>query len=263
MDMTLFLRNIPILAYHKITNKIGWGINNVPVRFFYRQMHYLHENGFRTVSVNDFLSGGIAEHAYRKKVVLTFDDADVSVYENAFPIMQKFGFTGTLFVITDFVGKKDMWDANPVGRHSSQMDWLQIKELVANGWTVGSHSISHRDLTSLTTTELYGELKGSKEILEKELNIGIKTISYPFNRFNSNVLEKAFEAGYEKGFILGSSHFQSETKPRLAIPRLGIYLIDFMRTFQSKLAGNKFEFFKQNIISRFSYGSVLWKKIFF
>ncbi|NOZ62479.1 MAG: polysaccharide deacetylase family protein [Calditrichaeota bacterium] len=222
-------------------------------------MQFLHKTGFQTISVNDIYSQTAKTG---EKLVLTFDDADISVYENAFPIMKKFGFVGTIFVITDFVGKPDTWDANPIGKHSLQMNWQQIRELVENGWSVGSHTVSHRDLTSLSENDLLRELMESKRILENEINANVSVISYPFGRFNCNVAKKTLEAGYDKGFVLGNFSFPDEKIQKMAIPRLGVYLIDFLGAFARKLKGSKFEFLKQNVISRFSVGSILWKRIF-
>lgn len=255
-------QKLPILAYHKITNKIGWGVTSVPIRFFYEQMKYLHDNQYETIAPDQLDELPENSAAEAKKILLTFDDADESVFENAFPIMKKFGFTGTVFVIADFVGKKDLWDAKPFGLHSNHMSWKQLKILLDNGWKIGSHSLSHRDLTSLSEENLTRELRLSKQILEQNLDTEISTISFPFNHFNRKVLGASFAAGYKKGFILGKCKFSNHGLKEMAIPRLAIYLFDFSMSFRRKLQGREFDFRIQNIISNFSLGSILWNKFF-
>ena len=256
------LSDIPILTYHKVSNKIGWGVTTVPVRFFYQQMQFLHENGFSSLSLADFSNEHFATTDLSRKIIITFDDADLSVYENAFPIMKQFGFVGTVFVITDYVGKADTWDANPFGSYSRLMEWAHLRELVDQGWTIGSHTASHADLTALNEQQLWNELRRSKELLENKLAIEISAISYPFNRFNRRVLAAALRAGYEYGFILGKTRIAEERFQQLLVPRLGVYLFDGGWMFKSKICKNALAFQLQNIISRFSKGSIMWKRLF-
>ncbi len=254
----MFWNGIPVLAYHKISNRIGWGITNVPIRFFYNQMRYLYENGYQTITASEIYQTGDTS----KKIVISFDDGDVSIFENAFPIMKEFGFVGTVFIITDFVGKPGTWDANPFGIYSYQMSWQQITTLHENGWEIGSHTTKHIDLTSLSNKKLIADLKNSRFKLENTLQTEITSISYPFNRFNERVLEKALHAGYEQGFIMGSSNIPAEKIKKMAIARLGIYLTGSLNSFKRKIKGKSMEFRRQNLISRFSMGSIIWKKIF-
>lgn len=259
--MSLFWKEVPVLAYHKISNHIGWGITNVPVRFFYNQMRFLHKNGFQTIPVSEIpLTNN--KNSYSKKIAITFDDGDVSVFENAFPIMKTFGFVGNVFIITDYIGKWATWDANPFGVYAKQMDGQQIITLHKNGWEIGSHTTQHIDLTSLSNEQLIKDLKNSKLDLENIIHEEITSISYPFNRFNKRVLVNALQVGYQKGFILGNSKNPEQDLIKMMIPRLGVYLTSSLKSFKRKIDGKSMEFYRQQIISHFAMGSIIWKRYF-
>jgi peptidoglycan/xylan/chitin deacetylase (PgdA/CDA1 family) len=72
-----------------------------------------------------------------RPLLITFDDGHLNNYTTAFPIMQKYGFTGVLYIVANYMGADQYMNAD------------QIKEMAIAGWEVGSHSISHSDLTSL------------------------------------------------------------------------------------------------------------------
>ena len=108
-----------------------------PSQIFEQQMKYLKENGYRVITLSQLYGFLQYQHAVPKNsVVITLDDGYRSVYDTAYPILKKYGFTATLFVYTDFVG---------MGK--SAMTWDQLRDMKADGFEIGSHSLSHPDLT--------------------------------------------------------------------------------------------------------------------
>ncbi len=98
----------------------------------------------------------------KKKVAFTFDDAYQDVYLNAFPLLQKFGFTACIFVITGYVGKYNEWDYNWGRNRKKHLSWEQIKEMADAGFEFGSHTVNHPDLTKIPDKFVEYELKRSK-----------------------------------------------------------------------------------------------------
>ncbi len=109
---------VPVLVYHNISAE-DRGKLSIGVRHFEAQMRSLHAEGFRTVSLGDFLEFTAGRRQLpRKSVVLTFDDGYRSFIQYARPLLKDFGFTATLFVYSDFIGG------------GSGLSWSDLRALV-------------------------------------------------------------------------------------------------------------------------------------
>ncbi|MFQ5770933.1 MAG: polysaccharide deacetylase family protein, partial [bacterium] len=100
---------VPILAYHKIQNNFDLSLNHITPGQFEKQIKYLYLNGFTTISISEYIKNKSFDD---KKVIITFDDGYVSVFEHALPILSKYKFTATIFVISKYVGDWNKWDYN-------------------------------------------------------------------------------------------------------------------------------------------------------
>ena len=119
-------------------------------------------------------------YAFSKPIIITFDDAYIDVYNNAFPILQTYNFKANIFVITGSIG------------NNLYMNEEMIKDVdKSNLIEIGSHTISHYKLAEKDAETIEKELKESKEVLEKILNKEVNTIAYPSGSFNSTVIEIA------------------------------------------------------------------------
>lgn len=193
---------VPILLYHWIAISPTDGPNYtspyyVKPEVFEEEMKLLHDWGYTTITT-ELLIKAIAEGADLppRPILITFDDGHLDNYTTAFPIMQKYGFTGVLYIVANFIGADQYLNAD------------QIKEMASAGWEVGSHSISHLNLTSLDPERQRYEIVDSREILETKLGIPILTFAYPFGVSNSGVIDYAHFAGYSAGMSLGFTHDQ-------------------------------------------------------
>jgi peptidoglycan/xylan/chitin deacetylase (PgdA/CDA1 family) len=249
---------VPILAYHKVSDRFEWGINTVPICSFKNQIKYLSENRFYAISLEQYLNGGFSTSSKTQPVIITFDDADESVYYHAFPILSAYGFTATLFVVSNYVGKLNSWDANLGGIYSRHLGWEEIKKLANEGWEIGSHTATHRDLMGLSIDEAKMELQLSREVIEQKVQRPIRFISYPFSRFDYRVFLLAQQLGYLGGCALSIS--RSGIPKEFNMPRKAVYLIDSLFWFKQKLTNSKIEQIKQRIISYGSRGTVLYQK---
>ena len=252
----------PVLAYHKVTNEFEWGITRVKPESFEQQVEYLKEEGFSNIDLEQLLSG---KEKKDKQIAFTFDDGYESVYQNAFPVLKRYGFSATIFLITGYTGKENSWEPG-FGRKFKHLSWEQIQEMKESGFQFGSHTVNHPDLTRLHQKSLGYELKKSKEIIEDKLNQEIKFLSYPFGRHNQLVRTEAKNAGYKAAFTLTSEISENP----FAIGRKGVYLFDTPLSIKIKLSrstGSKFgkglfwiEDYKSWIINQFATGSILVKR---
>ena len=126
--------------------------------------------------------------------MITVDDGYRSFYNIAYPILKRYGFTATMFVYTNFVGVS-----------SKAITWDQLREMKANGFTIGSHTIAHSDLTKQDESEtekaymerLRHEILDSKKIIDRKLKQDTFFFAYPFGRANQAAMIMAHQAGYK------------------------------------------------------------------
>lgn len=187
-------QTIPILTYHRFAENCSSPLC-MPSRTFDRQMRYLKENGYHVITAEELLA--FLEYRQglpQKSVLITMDDGYRSVYSIAYPILDKYGFKATLFVYTSFVGVSKM-----------AITWNQLKEMKANGFTIGSHTIYHSDLTQLKQEEteqahlarVKEELYGSKKIIDQKLGQDTYFLAYPFGYYDQRSIQMARHAGYK------------------------------------------------------------------
>jgi peptidoglycan/xylan/chitin deacetylase (PgdA/CDA1 family) len=187
-------QTIPILTYHRFAENCSSPLC-MPTKTFELQMRYLKENGYHVITAEEL----VAFLEYRqglpqKSVLITMDDGYRSVYNIAYPILKKYGFKATLFIYTSFVGVSKM-----------AITWDQLKEMQTNGFTIGSHTIYHSDLTNPKGGEseqehivrLKEELNGSKKIIDQKLGQDTYFLAYPFGYYDQRSIQMAKEAGYK------------------------------------------------------------------
>ena len=176
---------VPILLYHRIDVSPIGSRYYVPPEKFEEQIKLLHDWEYTSISTS-MLVKAITEGAPLppRPIIITFDDGHLDNYTTAFPIMQKYGFTGVLYLVGGFIGAQEYMNVD------------QIKELAAAGWEVGSHSMSHQQLTSLDPEQQRYEIVESRKFLQEKLDLPVLTLAYPFGAMNGSAADYAHFAGY-------------------------------------------------------------------
>lgn len=182
----------PILLYHHIKTPDIANALFVSPEDFRAQMQFLRDNGYTTIPITLLVKAiNFGASLPEKPVIITFDDNDITVYTEAYPIMREFGLTGTNYLVGNRLGSDGFMSID------------QLKELSAAGWEVGSHSMTHVDLTQ--TGELEWELVQSKANLENKLGVNVETFAYPFGSFSAEIINevsKIYSAGVGLGVFL-------------------------------------------------------------
>jgi peptidoglycan/xylan/chitin deacetylase (PgdA/CDA1 family) len=187
----------PILLYHHISDAGNGNRYYVTPDVFRAQLQALRDWGYTSITtsqmVNVLINGG---ELPARPVVLTFDDGNVDIYENAFPIMQEMGFVGTFYIV-----------ANRLQSHYF-VNTDQLSEMINAGWEIGDHGMSHIDLTLDHFTVGY-EVASSRSVLEDALGVKINTFAYPYGKTDEFVSNKVSEYGYQAamGLGLGWKHY--------------------------------------------------------
>jgi peptidoglycan/xylan/chitin deacetylase (PgdA/CDA1 family) len=147
----------------------------------------------------------------RGLVSITFDDGWTNQYTNAFPLLKQYGLPATFYIIS--------------GELTDQPDYMsatQVKNLQVAGNEIGSHTITHPDLTTVSATQLQNEMKNSQATLQSVVGVPITNFAYPYGAYNANTI------------AVGKQYYQSQrsvggglnTKDSLNLTQLKIQEVD-------------------------------------
>ncbi len=223
-------------------------------------MQYLRENDYETMTVSEALrhldisesSGPTQRPESKKSVVITFDDGFRNFYTHAFPILQEFGLSATMFLPTVFINReassRTTGNSAPEKRaHTFDgktfLTWPEVRELRRAGIEMGSHTVNHPRLVDLSWPEIELEIRNSKLEIETELGEPITTFAYPFafpqsnepfvRTFKSNLKR----AGYDCCVTTEVGRARPGNDP-YRLKRLPVNSCDDVRLFRSKLEGD-------------------------
>lgn len=221
---------VPVLMYHRIDNLSETESKNellsdltVSPQNFEEQVTYLVENGYTILSVYDVQKAIIEQGELPEKAVaITMDDGYRDNFEQAFPILQKHGVAATIFLVGKTVGSP---------RH---VTWEMISEMKGEGMTYGSHTMTHPDLTILSTERQNYELADSKALFESRILEPITTLAYPAGRFNKQVMQQVEAAGYLTAWDKGGGPVQPGHDP-FRLPRVRVNGSTTLKQFQRKV----------------------------
>jgi peptidoglycan/xylan/chitin deacetylase (PgdA/CDA1 family) len=231
---------VPILMYHGIGGLQKKGSHPyyetaTSPEVFAAHMSCLKGNGYRVVGLNEMV--GLFSNAERipeKCVAITFDDGLADFRAAAVPVLNRYGFSATVFLPAGLMGQEVNGQAC--------MTWDEVRESAAKGTTFGSHSLAHPKLVDLTPPELEREIRGSKEKIEGELGQGIDSFSYPYafpeqdDGFLKHYEAFLIKSGYRSGVttIIGAAAAKDN---RYFLKRLPVNAHDDIRFFKAKLEG--------------------------
>lgn len=184
-DPIITTYDVPILMYHYIriadpADTLGVGLSVTP-KNFETQIKWLKENDYITIRLEDLADPqktvlSKVKALNKKPVIITFDDGYDNAYTEAYPILKKYDFIGAVFIIRDFVGRSE---------YATQP---QIDEMANYGMEIGSHTLSHVDL-SKNPLEI-----DKKQIFDSKLYSQI--FCYPAGKYNEETVNLVKEAGY-------------------------------------------------------------------
>ena len=177
---------IPILTYHRVGRPKEPHVPTVSAEAFERQLAWLKRFGCRSADLDAHADAieGRRRALPRRSVIITFDDGYEETAAIAAPLLARYGFRSTVFMTVRDVGAPGF------------MTWEQLRGVLEQGMSIGSHTMTHADLPSLDREQLRSELSDSKRALEQGLGQRVSWLSYPIGAYSSQVQEAAREAGY-------------------------------------------------------------------
>ncbi|PKL92832.1 MAG: hypothetical protein CVV21_00365 [Candidatus Goldiibacteriota bacterium HGW-Goldbacteria-1] len=241
---------VNVLCYHrfeerKITDpkkKVFGDIYYISPDMFEEHLKYLKENKYNVISMSEYVKYvEKGKNPPAKTVVITIDDGYRSIYEKAYPLLKKYGYTATTYLYNHFL---------PGGKNA--LNVAQIKEMAADGFEFGSHSATHPILSLKQKTRkgkkylmddkeylgfLENEILGSKKYLEDKTGLVMDTIAYPYGAYSEEVIAFVKKAGYKAGFSVVPSYNTAETD-KYALKRTMLYnnsdIEKFKKIFEKK-----------------------------
>lgn len=182
---------IPVLNYHQVNLDQHTPLTISPYEFE-TQLSYLRQEGYHAITprqLADYVEYG--QPLPDKPIVITFDDGYMDNYQEAYPLLEKYGFKATFFVIANFVGTSDRY-----------MNWEQLKELNKQGYDIESHTLTHKRLPFQNDDKAKMELVSSKIIIEKKLDKKVEFLAYPGGEFDQRIEDLSRNAGYRAAFTV-------------------------------------------------------------
>lgn len=213
-DLTDQVAEASVLMYHHIgplpgdNDKIRYGLT-VSEEDFDAQLKYIKESGYNVMTLGQLEIAIASNKVPEKTVVLTFDDGYDDNYIYAKPILEKYGFKATFFIISNKIG------------NTEYMNEDQIKELAKNH-EIGSHSYSHPSMVRLSDYYLEREMKTSKEDLQALIGKTITSFCYPAGKYDDKAVEKLKEYGYKIAVTTDASTGSVDISNLFLVPRYRI-----------------------------------------
>ena len=241
--------SVSILMYHSIADEDEAGVQpyyrtaTAPA-VFAAQMESLHQGGFSVVGLGEAARRCTVPYAAknpeaaRNIVVITFDDGFRNFYTNAFPILNRHGFTATMFLPTAHIG-----DGHLTFKGKDCLSWSEVRELQKHGISFGSHTVTHPQLHDCDGPTIKKEIAESKQTIEQEIGRTIQSFSYPYAfpeadaRFKHRLRDELQQAGYENGVCTTVGRPGPGADP-FFLNRLPVNSDDDPRLFEAKLAGS-------------------------
>jgi peptidoglycan/xylan/chitin deacetylase (PgdA/CDA1 family) len=213
--------SIPVGMYHHVNDHAGDFIT-VSVANFQRQMEWLRQEGFETLSAERFLAALHGDYRpARRCFVITFDDAWLDVYLHAFPVLKKYGHYFIIFAVSDLT---DTASSQPFvvppghrfGSHSEAekliaqnrvgeviCSWNHLREMQASGFcSVENHTASHRNAANLAPEALRDDLLRCRNAIKDQLGRDNLHVCWPKGRHNAATLKLARELGFATTYLV-------------------------------------------------------------
>lgn len=217
---------IPVLLYHVVkpnpdpTNPYQFSLEE-----FEKNMAYLKENGYRTLTMKQYFNILDGKAAMPEKpILLTFDDNSNDFYPYVYPVLNKYGMKATQFTVSDWVNGS--WN----------MTSNEILTVLENGVDIQNHTVTHPFLANLSKEEQYVEIQNATEALKDLTGRTTFAFAYPYGNYNSDTISLLRDLGIKGAFKVGGG-LSTDQSNRYELPRIMILqnhtLDDFVRMIET------------------------------
>lgn len=215
---------VVVIYYHEVVEDgMGFSYQKIDKTKFEKQMKYLHDEGYSSILFSE-----LERPILDKTVIVSFDDGFKSVYQNAYPIMERYGIKGNIYLPTRYIGVDDKF-----------MTWEMVQELhETDMFEFAGHTHNHVDIRTLSEENLMKEIEKSDSIIKDRLGYMPKAFCMPYGTYDNksiNLLNKMDVYQYILGSFYGM--IQQDSLENKVLPRIGISNSDSDLIFKRKLEG--------------------------
>jgi len=213
MDM---LSRLLVLNYHHVHEGVDPSFRLTPTQLR-GQLQLLLSLGYQFIGLDELLRPKTPVDEHESRILVTFDDGYQDFLYYAWPILEELSIPCILFLISDYIGRWNVWDSLRTTDHR-HLDLSQLRHLREKGIHFGSHSRTHPSVIYLRRDALRSEVQDSQHKLESLLGTPIRTFAYPGGHVNQRV-SQVVQKYYDLAF---ATHFQAGARPDnlYRIPRL-------------------------------------------
>ncbi|WP_218080696.1 polysaccharide deacetylase family protein [Anthocerotibacter panamensis] len=178
---------LPVITYHALSDMpapLG-----TPPQVFEQHLKAFRHWGYRTVSLAEVsLALTHDQPLPERSLVISFDDGYQSIYREAWPRLRDWGFTATVYLISDWCGRDNRWLGQPPTLPTAPlMTWDEAAQLAAAGWELGAHTCSHRPLPGLAPAAVETELSEAQRTIQIRTGQSVQTFAYPYGAVSPEV----------------------------------------------------------------------------
>ena len=217
-----------VLMYHMISehlekNKSKFNRLRVKPKEFEKQLIWLKKNQFKSFTLSELVS---LENIPEKSVVITFDDGYEDNFTNAFPLLEKYDFKATIYIVlnrfeNNWATDKDLNEASNELNSEKMLNNEQIRTMIKSGLIeIGSHTLDHVNLPKLNKEEKHKQLIQSKKQIEEIFDIKCTSFAYPFGFYDKDSVEIVKNSGYKNATTTVNSIFDKDKYSNFEIPRI-------------------------------------------
>jgi peptidoglycan/xylan/chitin deacetylase (PgdA/CDA1 family) len=221
---------VPILMYHYISfpppdaDDVRRDLSVAPTDFE-EQLRYLRKAGYHSITLRDLIYYlTIGQRLPRKPIILTFDDGYRDNYDHAYPLLEKYGFVGTFFLVTAPIDQG----------HEEYLSWDQVKEMSADGMEFEPHTYTHPDLRGQPVDYVVWQIMASKEAIEERTGKTARFFAYPSGKYDQQVVD-VLRSAYFWGAVTTSQDDRQSSQQPFELKRIRIRGDDTLDDFVVKL----------------------------
>ena len=184
---------------------------------FNKQLKWFSDNNWTFIKMSQLENYKSIE----KVVAITFDDGYQNNLINAAPILKKYNFSATCYLVSQRIGTSNTWDLDKGITQRPLMTQSEIQEWLNLGLDIGAHTQTHPLLEELSEQKSQEEVFNCKADLEQMFKVSIKDFCYPFGRFNEPLVNMIKEAGYITATTMSRGRATPQSN-KLTLPRMPI-----------------------------------------
>jgi peptidoglycan/xylan/chitin deacetylase (PgdA/CDA1 family) len=192
---------------------------------FDKQIKWLSSNGWTSYTLSELVK---LKDIPNKSVVITFDDGYEDNFSNALPILKKYNFKATVYIVlnrfdNNWATDKDLNESSDELNNEKMLTDEEVHIMLQSGLIeIGSHTLNHSNLPSLSINEKKTQIHESKKVIEKLFNIKCESFAYPFGFYDTKDIELVDQSNYLNATTVVNDVYKIDKYSNKLIPRIMI-----------------------------------------